>query len=227
MNTDLVVYYRERSQEYERVYQKPERQEELKQLTTRLQHLFAGKHVFEIACGTGYWTERIATAANFVLATDINEAVLEIASAKTYPENHVAFRQEDIFAIKELAGRYESLFGGFILSHILLQDLGRFIDILNSCVVPGGTVVLMDNNYVEGSSSSVSQQDDAGNTYQVRTLSNGSTHLVLKNFSTEAQLRQLLQEKATDIEFIPMKYYWLLRYKTPEQPAQQVAQAAS
>jgi 2-polyprenyl-3-methyl-5-hydroxy-6-metoxy-1,4-benzoquinol methylase len=216
MNKDLVTYYSERAQEYERVYQKPERQAELEQLSTRLQEIFAGKHVIEIACGTGYWTERIAKTANFVLATDINEAVLDIARAKTYPPDVVAFRQADIFNLTELATTYESLFGGFIWSHIGLQDLQQFITILNSHVVPGGTVVLTDNNYVEGSSSPITQQDEHGNTYQTRTLDNGSTHLVLKNFPTEAFLRELLQGQASAIEFISMQHYWLLRYKTPE-----------
>jgi 2-polyprenyl-3-methyl-5-hydroxy-6-metoxy-1,4-benzoquinol methylase len=216
MNKDLVTYYSERAQEYERVYQKPERQAELAQLSTRLQEIFAGKHVIEIACGTGYWTEHIAKTANFVLATDINEAVLDIARAKTYPPDVVAFRQADIFNLTELATTYESLFGGFIWSHIGLQDLQQFIAILNSHVVPGGTVVLTDNNYVEGSSSPITEQDEHGNTYQTRTLDNGSTHLVLKNFPTGAFLRELLQGQATDVEFVSLKYYWLLRYKTPE-----------
>jgi demethylmenaquinone methyltransferase/2-methoxy-6-polyprenyl-1,4-benzoquinol methylase len=213
MNTDLVAYYRERAQEYERVYQKPERQEELSEFSAILQEIFAGKHVFEIACGTGYWTERIARAANFILATDINEAVLDVARAKAYPEDRVTFKQADIFSLKDTLVRYESLFGGFIWSHILLQDLPKFIDILNSRVVTGGTVALMDNHYVEGSSLPVAEQDEAGNTYQIRTLDDGSTHRVLKNFPTEEFLRKVLEDKATDIEFINKKHYWLLRYK--------------
>lgn len=213
MNTDLVAYYRERAQEYERVYQKPERQEELSEFSAILQEIFAGKHVFEIACGTGYWTERIARAANFILATDINEAVLDVARAKAYPEDRVTFKQADIFSLKDTLVRYESLFGGFIWSHILLQDLPEFIGILNSRVVTGGTVVLLDNHYVEGSSLPLTEQDKAGNTYQIRTLDDGSTHRVLKNFPTEEFLRKVLENKATDIEFISQKHYWLLRYK--------------
>lgn len=216
MNTDLVAYYRERAQEYEQVYQKPERQEELAQLTAMLQQIFAGKHVFEVACGTGYWTERIAATANYVLATDINEAVLDIARKKDYPDDHVAFRRADIFDLSSFTQQYESLFGGFIWSHILLQDLPKFTSILNTHVVPGGTVVLVDNNYVEGSSLPIAQQDEASNTYQARVLENGSKHLVLKNFPTEKYLRELLQDQATDIEFISLKHYWLLRYRTLE-----------
>ncbi|MFD2246939.1 class I SAM-dependent methyltransferase [Pontibacter ruber] len=214
MNTDLFTYYKERAQEYERVYQKPERQEELRQATAILQDIFSGRHVFEVACGTGYWTERIAATANFILATDINEAVLEVAKTKTYPKDSVSFRQADLFDLASLAAKYESLFGGFIWSHIRLQDLPHFIGILNNRVVPGGTVVLMDNHYVEGSSLPISQQDVNGNTYQTRTLENGSQHLVLKNFPTEAGIRELLQDKATDINFTNLQHYWILSYKT-------------
>jgi ubiquinone/menaquinone biosynthesis C-methylase UbiE len=60
MNTDIVSYYKGRSKEYERIYSKPERQEDLKSATTILQEIFAGKQVLEIACETGYWTEKIA-----------------------------------------------------------------------------------------------------------------------------------------------------------------------
>ncbi|MDX5482669.1 MAG: class I SAM-dependent methyltransferase [Hymenobacteraceae bacterium] len=214
MNTDLVAYYRERAKEYERIYHKPERQEELAQLIAILQGFFAGKHVFEIACGTGYWTERIATTANYVLATDINEAVLDIARKKSYPDDRVTFRQADIFDLSSFTQQYESLFGGFIWSHVLLQDLAKFTSILRKHVVPGGTVVLVDNNYVQGSSLPITQQDEVGNTYQSRTLDDGSTHLVLKNFPTEEYIRELLQGQATDIEFISLEHYWVLRYKT-------------
>ena len=214
MNTDLVTYYKERAHEYELVYQKPERQEELRQATAILQDIFSGKHVFEIACGTGYWTERLAAAANFILATDINETMLDVAKAKTYPADSVTFRRADLFNLPALAAKYESLFGGFIFSHIRLQELQKFISILNSRVVPGGTVVLLDNNYVEESSLPVSEQDEAGNTYQTRTLADGSTHLVLKNFPVEQAVRELLQGKATDIHFTSLRHYWILSYKT-------------
>ncbi|GAB3202794.1 demethylmenaquinone methyltransferase/2-methoxy-6-polyprenyl-1,4-benzoquinol methylase [Pontibacter aydingkolensis] len=215
MNTDLILYYKERAREYEQVYQKPERQEELQQITKLLQDIFTDKTVFEVACGTGYWTKRIAETAHYILATDINEAVLEVAQAKDYPNGNVNYKQADLFALKQQA-KYESLFGGFILSHIKLQELPQFINIVNASVNPGGTVVLVDNNYVEGSNTPASHQDEQGNTYQHRTLSDGSTHQVLKNYFTEDQLHELVKDSATDIRFINLTYYWILTYKTPD-----------
>ena len=63
MESSMVNYYAERAKEYERIYEKPERQEELRQLRDLVQRTFADTHVLEIACGTGYWTEVIARSA--------------------------------------------------------------------------------------------------------------------------------------------------------------------
>jgi len=104
------------------------------------------------------------------------------------------------------------LFGGFIWSQIKLQDLNSFISIVNDLVESSGTIVFMDNIYVEGSNHPISEKDAEGNTYQVRTLENGTKHKVLKNFPTEEFIRQLLVGKATNIEFITLRYYWFLKY---------------
>lgn len=82
MNTDIITYYKDRAAEYESIYEKPERQNDLKTATEWIQKKFSRKKVFEIACGTGYWTQRIAATASSVMATDINDAVIEIAGQK-------------------------------------------------------------------------------------------------------------------------------------------------
>jgi demethylmenaquinone methyltransferase/2-methoxy-6-polyprenyl-1,4-benzoquinol methylase len=107
----------------------------------------------------------------------------------------------------------ESLFGGFIWSHIKLQDLKRFIDVANSLVKAGGTIVFMDNNYVEGSNLPLTEKDDSGNTYHTRTLEDGTTHKVLKNFPSEAAIREVLTGRASEIDFIQLQYYWILKYQ--------------
>lgn len=109
--------------------------------------------------------------------------------------------------------KYENLFGGFIWSHIKLQDLIKFIDINNNLIELGGTVVFMDNNYVEGSNPPITDTDSFGNTYQTRKLDNGTTHKVLKNFPTKNFIEQLLADKVTDLTFINLQYYWILKYK--------------
>lgn len=136
MNTEIVSYYHLRAKEYENIYLKPERQKDLQQLSKLLQEIFKDKDVFEIACGTGYWTERIATTAKRVFATDINDAVLEIVKAKAY-STEVSFERKDIFHLKE-ERKYASVFGGFIWSHIQKQALTAFINGINKLVEEDG-----------------------------------------------------------------------------------------
>lgn len=211
MNTDMISYYKDRAVEYEKIYTKPERQADLLKATEILQSFFTGKDVMEIACGTGYWTERIATVANSILATDINEAVLNIARLKTYTNATVEFNAADMYTLPPNK-KYQSLFGGFIWSHVKLQELDLFVNTINRLVPPGSTIVFMDNNYVTGSSLPVASKDELGNTYQLRNLENGTTHSVIKNFPSEKFIRNVLNGKATEIEFINLEYYWILKY---------------
>lgn len=212
MNSDIVSYYKDRAKEYEKIYGKPERQSDLLVAGQILQNIFANKDVFEIACGTGYWTEKISATSHKILATDINDSVIEVAKLKKYSPAKVDFQIVDLFNLRGM-NEQESLFGGFIWSHIKLQDLNNFIDIANSLVKPGGTIVFMDNNYIGDSNLPVNEIDDLGNTYQIRTLENGATYKVLKNFPTEIFIRKLLTGKATDINFMNLRYYWILKYK--------------
>jgi SAM-dependent methyltransferase len=213
MNTDLILYYKQRATEYEAIYAKPERQADLAEAACLLKTIFDGKHVFEIACGTGYWTERIAETAASILATDINPEVLDIAQLKHYPPGKVDFAIVDFYKIENRLP-YQCVFGGFIWSHIELQQLDKFLNHVAKCIEPGGTMVFMDNKYVEGSSLPIDETDEYGNTYQHRVLSDGSRHRVLKNFPTESFIKELLADRAEDIEFIDLSHYWIVKLRT-------------
>jgi ubiquinone/menaquinone biosynthesis C-methylase UbiE len=212
MNSDLITYYKNRAKEYERIYDKSERQDDLLKASKELQAIFAGKNVLEIACGTGYWTEKIAKTAGSVLATDINESVISIARQKHFSKDNVKFLVRDLYELNldEKAG---SVFGGFIWSHIPLQDIDGFLNKIIALVMEGGTVVFMDNNYVEGSNHPISDTDVHGNTYQTRNLEDGTAHRVLKNFPTREFLVNKLKNKAEETDFINLEYYWILVFK--------------
>lgn len=207
----MVAYYADRAKEYEKIYEKPERQSDLLALTELLQSAFAGENVMEIACGTGYWTQRIAKKANTVLATDINQSVIDIAKAKDYEKNNVLLEIADIFNYS-VKNPTDSLFGGFIWSHIKLQDINKFLDTVNGFVKPGGLIVFVDNNYVEGSSLPITSKDEFGNTYQERILENGNKYSVVKNFPDEKGFNELLKERGDRIKFISLKHYWMVSY---------------
>lgn len=216
MNKNLVSYYSERAKEYEKIYQNPAEQEDLQTSEKIFQDLFARKTVLEIACGTGYWTERIAKTATSIYATDINESVIEIAKARQ--KDNIIFAVADMFDFTP-DEKFDAVFAGFIWSHILLEDLDKFIEKLKSFLKPNGTIVFIDGNAVAGTNhdlKNITKTDEYGNTFQTRKLENGSSHLVLKNFPTKEFLVQKLSKIATDINFINLKYYWILSCKLTE-----------
>ncbi|MCU0238050.1 MAG: class I SAM-dependent methyltransferase [Pyrinomonadaceae bacterium] len=217
MNQNLISYYNERAKEYEKVYLNPAEQNDLFEATKIFQELFAQKEVLEIACGTGWWTERIAETAVSILATDVNESVIEIAKQKRMPEN-VTFAVADMFDF-EADEKFDGVFAGFIWSHILLQDIDKFLAKVKSFLKPNGTLVLIDGKAVAGTNhdlKNISKTDEFGNTFQTRKLENGTSHLVLKNFPTEDFLHQKLSGIATDINFINLEYYWIVSCRLTE-----------
>jgi SAM-dependent methyltransferase len=211
MNNDLVAYYSERAKEYEKIYDKPERQSDLLALSDLLNGIFSNKNLIEIACGTGYWTQRIAKIADKVLATDINTSVIDVAKAKAYEKNNVDFEVVDIF--NNSVPPHDNLFAGFIWSHIKQEELSKFIDVAHSFVKPGGLVVFIDNNYVEDSSRPIINTDEQGNTYQERELENGKKYSIIKNFPSDDLFFRTLEGKGEGIKFVSLKYYWAVCYK--------------
>jgi SAM-dependent methyltransferase len=94
-------YYARRASYYERVYFKPERQDDLRAMEAWLPAQFEGRAVLEVACGTGWWTPHGARAAAQWLATDINEETLAIARAKPMPAC-VRFAEIDAYTLADL-----------------------------------------------------------------------------------------------------------------------------
>jgi ubiquinone/menaquinone biosynthesis C-methylase UbiE len=213
---EMTEYYARRAAEYERIYAKPERQAELAELTALVCASLAGRRVLEIACGTGWWTERYAREAKSVLATDFNEEVLEVARAKAYPADRVRFTTADAFALDAIEGDFDALFAGFWWSHLkrgaipaFLADVSRRLGGKGS----GARVIFLDNNYVEGSSTPIAETDTDGDDWQVRKLDDGSSHRVLKNFPDEAELRAAAKPQASKVKVTELQYFWLLEYE--------------
>jgi ubiquinone/menaquinone biosynthesis C-methylase UbiE len=214
MSQDLISYYNERAGEYDKVYQIPQEQEDLQQASALFQQIFHQKTVIEIACGTGYWTEQIAKNATSILATDINEAVMDIARTRQYKGN-VTFELADMNHFS-IAQQFDGLFGGFIWSHIPLQDIDNLFSQLLPSIAAKGDIVLIDSRPVAGTNHDnrrVTRVDQYGNTFQTRQLENGRTYEVLKNFPTDEFLIEKLSQFATDVEVIHLEHYWVATCK--------------
>ena len=209
MNTNLLEYYAQRAAHYEDVYQRAERQADLNELAMHLQSWLAGKNVLEVACGTGYWTERYAPISSSVLATDGGAAMLQLAQAK--PELQklgVKFQLADALHLPQ--GQFDACVAGFWWSHMKRSDQSAFLEGVQKACATGALLVMFDNCNVEGDSVPTARTDLEGNTWQIRRLPDGSRHEVIKNYPTDSALRKKMAGYARDIRIVRNQYFWML-----------------
>ena len=211
----MQAYYAQRAAYYERVYFKPERQPELREMEAWLPGLFAGRDVLEVACGTGWWTPHGARDCRSWLATDLNPETLALAREKPLPAGRVRFATVDAYTLQGVAalGPFNAAFTGCWWSHVPLQRLNGWLELLHAQLAPGSLVVMLDNSHVQLQSTPISRRDDAGNTYQSRTLDDGSVHEVLKNFPTPADAIARLGPRAHSARWQAWEHYWALVYE--------------
>jgi len=206
-------YYAGRAAYYERVYQKPERQDDLRRMEAGLSSHFAGRHVLEVATGTGWWTPHGARDCASWLATDLNDETLAIARAKPLPAGKVRFQRMDAYAVEGLGdARFDAAFSGCWWSHVPLERLRGWLEALHARLSPGAHVVMLDNSFLQTSNLPISRRDAAGNTYQQRVLDDGSTYEVVKNFPTRDEAMAALGPRARDAAWTAHEHYWVLAY---------------
>jgi ubiquinone/menaquinone biosynthesis C-methylase UbiE len=209
----LVDYYAKRANEYERIYQKPERQNDLGILKKLCEQALAGHTVLEIACGTGYWTQVVSQIAKSITATDINEEVLQIARSKKFG-CEVRFQKADAFDLNPAPqNNFTAGLAAAWWSHLRKSQIKSFLFHFHRLFPSGSLMVFMDNRFVAGSNTPINRTDNEGNTYQLRKLEDGTEYEVLKNFPLEEEIRTSIGTSATEIRWTELPYYWFLTYK--------------
>ena len=89
-----------------------------------------------------------------------------------------------------------------------------FLHGLVQLLEPGALVLLVDNRMVAGSNHPISRHDRGGNTFQERTLADGSTWEVLKNFPPPIEVQRQLEGIGTDVEVTNLEYFWTASCRT-------------
>jgi ubiquinone/menaquinone biosynthesis C-methylase UbiE len=207
----MQSYYGARAPEYDHIYLKPERQSDLAAIQSWLPPKCADATLLEIACGTGYWTQFLAPVATEVVAIDSAPETLAIARARiTAPK--ARFLLADAYALPADLGAFDVAFAGFWFSHIPKARRREFLTGLAACLLPGARVVFLDNLYVEGSSSPITDYDQDGNAFQTRRLADGSVNQVLKNFPTESELLECVATFGECALFTRWQYFWALEF---------------
>ena len=209
----MARYYAERAAYYERVYHKPERQPDLRRMELELAEHFRDRHVLEIACGTCWWTPHFVRHCSSWLATDLNEETLAIARTKPLPAGKVRLQRADAYTLEGTGpGRFDAAFAGCWWSHVPLARLAPWLERLHARLEPGARVLMLDNSFVQTSNLPISRTDAEGNTYQVRTLDDGSTYEVVKNFPKAADAIAALGPRARNATWVDYTHYWALAY---------------
>ena len=203
-------FYAKNASGHDRVYDKPERQEDLAEMRELVADTLRGHVVLELACGAGYWTRVIAETADSVLATDVSLEMIEMAKLRALPADKVQFRVADAYDLPAGLGSFTAIFIGFWWSHVQRAEQERFLAQLSKKVGKDTMLVLLDDCYVEGSSDTVARTDLEGNTFQIRTAPDGERYEIPKNYPSDSGLRKKLGSSVREIRITRLEYYWLL-----------------
>lgn len=183
---EQIAYYRHRSGEYDSTaYETVEAA--FRRIERIVGELAPTGRVLKIACGTGMWTGALAESAESVTALDSSPEVIEIARRRVTATN-VRFEVADVFAY-DPPERYDVIFFSAWLSHVPASRFAEFWGRLAGLLADGGRVLFNDEHvdeqskerYVEGREEIVE-----------RTLSDGSTYRIVKNFIDPDAMAQSL-----------------------------------
>jgi SAM-dependent methyltransferase len=214
MTEEMTRYYARRASEYERVYTLPAWQTGIAEVRRRVLAAFAGRRVFEVACGTGYWTERIAGVATSIHATDLNEETLTLARARPYPRGNATFAVADAYTPASVPPASDAGFAGLWLSHVDVTRMAAFVDAFHSHLVPGAIVVAFDERDDPTRTVRGMRLDDAtGNRYEARRLENGEHYEIVKNFIDAAGLCRALARHARNLHYDDLGRFWIATWE--------------
>ncbi len=205
-------YYRARAAEYDEWFLRRGRYDHGPELNARW-HAEVGQvqdalaraaltgDVLELACGTGWWTERLAATAGHLTALDaapetiaINRARLEAAGLA----DRVAFAEADLFAWRPDRA-YDAVFFGFWLSHVPDDRLDAFLGAVGAALRPGGTVFWVDSLRNESGTAPDQPLPGPGDPLTQRRLNDGRTFRIVKRFRGRDELVDAFGRSGIDL----------------------------
>jgi demethylmenaquinone methyltransferase/2-methoxy-6-polyprenyl-1,4-benzoquinol methylase len=203
-------YYRERAAEYDDFYAVPERQANLERLKLWVVDRTRRRNILEVAAGTCYWTEAAATVAESIVATDYNPETLDVARDKRKLGPRVKLIVADAYALPQLGIPFDCGMAHMWWSHVPKQRRQEFLSHFVSRLQAGARVLMIDQFFVPGRSSPASREDEFGNLLTRRTLKNGATYEIIKNYPSPHELKTSFAPFCDDVQVTELEHFWAL-----------------
>jgi demethylmenaquinone methyltransferase/2-methoxy-6-polyprenyl-1,4-benzoquinol methylase len=204
--SDLIeqqkAYYRVRAGEYDEWFLRQGRydhgpgfrarwEREVEEVRGALERFRPAGRVLELACGTGWWTERLVRLGGEVTAVDASAEVLALNAARV-GGTRVRRVQADLFEWTP-DGPYDVVFFSFWLSHVPPERFEAFWATVRGALSPGGRVFFVDSLRTELSTASDHVLPGEGDIVAERKLNDGSRYSIYKIFYDPAVLQARLE----------------------------------
>lgn len=212
---EIAAYYKERApwhDAYMSYTSNQEMEKLLKPIINDFEKYIINKDILEIACGTGNWTEVLAKRAASILATDVNNSVLQIAQNKKY-NNNVTFMVMDAYSLENIDRRIDAAFAADWWSHVPKSMIPTFIENLHNRLGHNAKIIIVDM-FPKKSDLADCYNDDEGNLIGRRKLPDGREYAVIKNFYSEKDIKNIFKNLGRKIEYFCYNdlQRWMLIY---------------
>lgn len=205
---EMKTYYRERAAEYDEWFYRRGRYDrgaqsnalwfaEVDEVLRALEDFDMRGDLFELAPGTGIWTERLLKTASSITAVDASSEMIDINHARVNSER-VEYMLADLFTWQPPRA-FDGVFFGFWLSHVPLERLDAFLDMLAAALRPGGKVFFVDGRREPTSTASNHELPAEGEQLMIRKLNDGRAFEIVKNFYDPVALAERFAQHGLNV----------------------------
>ena len=183
-----IDYYRARATEYDQWFFREGRYElpaetkarwgaEVAEVRAAIDALGPVGAALELAPGTGNWSHQLVKLASSLHAVDAAPEMIDLAREKTDNATNAVWELADIF--RWLPDRqYDLVFTGFFLSHVPPDRLAALVELIASCMRPGGRFFFVDSQ--DSPESGAPDHPEPGGGLAARKLNDGREFTIVK-----------------------------------------------
>ncbi|MBI4130188.1 methyltransferase domain-containing protein [Candidatus Roizmanbacteria bacterium] len=210
---NLKEYYSKRAEEYDAVYQRNilVRIKEQEFIGKEIHKLFKGKHVLELACGTGYWTKYLVGSAEKVLASDISVEMLKIASQRI-TDSSFQFLIGDAYNPPISVPLFTGAMANFWFSHIPKIQITQFLSTLHKSVALNSSIMFVDGVYRKELGGRLIKKKGGKDTWKRRILESKEEFDILKNYYTKEELTHIFAPYSNNVTIDYLTHFWVVKY---------------